>query len=499
VTGDVFDSSAVSEDRAIAAFASLQSRLHAALGREVPTVIVPGNHDRRRAGLLAPFKGSLFEHLRDALGPRAFVHGTGVPFLADVVPHALHGLPLWLIAYDSTYLPSGWVSAGGILRQPDLLQAAAEMGAAHPEWPVLLLLHHHLVPTPITDMAKVEAHNQPRLLRWGLEHVLPYLIPNADHEEMAMAALGAGTALSTLHAMGRPVIVLHGHKHYATARMLSGLSADQGDVMIVSAGSAGLAQSYTPGTARHAARLWPSFNVIELDEDHVLADVVSFGYRDESVGQVLVRPLVRAQRQGARWRVIPFTERDQHGAGPRLERNDLRCTLVPSENTSRWHLECERSYSGVDGTAPDTFMDTIDALEDGELVVLGPDGRARGAREPTPTDVRLTRGQTLRFCIENGVCRTISESTRLFGARWSPYSWMGIMNRYASDHVRIEISNETSRGLARAFASAIDLANGMERPLPLAPESSAHRAILVCNDCPPRTLLRVHWPLEPSD
>jgi 3',5'-cyclic AMP phosphodiesterase CpdA len=498
VTGDVFDSSAVAEERAIAAFTGLQARIHRALGHELPTVIVPGNHDRRRAGLLAPFKRSLFEHLRAALGGRTIVHGTEVPFLADVVPHEQHGLPLWLIAYDSTYLPSGWVSAGGILRQADLLQAAAEMGSAHPEWPVMLLLHHHLVPTPITDMAKVETDSQSRVLRWGLEHVLPYLIPNADHEEMAMAALGAGTALSTLHAMGRPVIVLHGHKHYATARMLSGVAADQGDVMIISAGSAGLAQSYTPGTTRHAARLWPSFNAIELDDDLVQADVVSFGYRDDSRGQVLVRPLVRARRDGAHWRIIPFGEGDHRGAGPQLSHNELRCTLLPSDNPSRWHLDCQRSYGGDGDDTPSEFMDTIDALEDGELAVLDDAGRELGMRRHTPTDLRLVRGQALRFRIENGVCRTISESTRLFGARWSPYSWMGIMNRYASDRVRIEIVNETSRGLARAFASATDLSNGMERPLALAPESSPHRAVLYCTDCPARTLLRVHWPLEAS-
>jgi hypothetical protein len=39
----------------------------------------------------------------------------------------------------------------------------------------------------------------------------------------------------------------------------------------------------------------------------------------------------------------------------------------------------------------------------------------------------------------------------------------------------------------------------MERPLALSPESSPHRAVLECVDCPPRTLVRVHWPLEPPD
>ena len=497
VTGDVFDSSSVAPERAIAAFSQLKSGIDAALGRAVPLVIVPGNHDRRRAGLLAPFSGALFERLAQALGQQAFVHGTHVPFLAQVVPHERHGLPLWVIAYDSTYLPSGWISAGGILRQADLLHAASQLGDDHPDWPLLLLLHHHLVPTPITDMAKVEATNPSRLLRWGLEQALPYLVPNADHEEMTMSALGAGTALSTLHALGRPVIVLHGHKHYATARVLSGVELGHGDVIIVSAGSAGLAQSYTPGTTRHAARLWPSFNVIEIGEDHVQADVVSFGYRDDTRGQTLVRPLVRARREGSRWRVVPLADTDAQGAGPRLRRNELQCRLLPSANASRWHLDCRRRYDGDDASAPDAFMDTIDALEDGELVRLDGSGSALGERVHTPTDVELRRGQELRFCIENGVCRTISESTRLFGARWSPYSWMGIMNRYASEHVRIELVNDSSRGLAHAFASAIDLGNGMERPLPLSRESTPHRAVLECGDCPPRTLVRVHWPLEP--
>jgi hypothetical protein len=145
-----------------------------------------------------------------------------------------------------------------------------------------------------------------------------------------------------------------------------------------------------------------------------------------------------------------------------------------------------------------TALSTLHALEDGALVVLDDAGEALGPRTHTPTDVPLVRGQGLSFRIENGVCRTITESTRLFGARWSPYSWMGIMNRYAADRVRIELINETSAGLAYAFASAIDLGNGLERPLPLA-EVSPTRAVLELRDCAPRTLLRVCWPLEPKE
>ena len=312
-----------------------------------------------------------------------------------------------------------------------------------------------------------------------------------------MTALGAGTALSTLQAMGRPVIVMHGHKHYPTARLLTGLSSDQGDVMIVSAGSSGLAQTYVPSASRDAARLWPSFNVLELQGKEVQADVVSFGYRPETRGEVVVRPLLRARRSGQSWQASPVESSGRHGAGPQLERNELRCRLAQSVTSSRWDLVCERFYTGTARASPVTFLDTVDALEDGELVALDARGRPTGQRCNTPTDIRLVRDRVQHFRIEAGVCRTISESTRVFGSRWSPYSWMGLMNRYGSDHVRIELVNEVSGGLARAFASETDLGNGMARLMPLHPSSNAHRAIAEYRNCPPRTLLRIHWPLEP--
>ena len=76
-------------------------------------------------------------------------------------------------------------------------------------------------PAPLTDVGVVKVDKTPRLVRWGVEHLLPTLIANADREEMTMTALGAGTSLSTLHALDRAVLVLHGHKHYATARLLA--------------------------------------------------------------------------------------------------------------------------------------------------------------------------------------------------------------------------------------------------------------------------------------
>jgi DNA repair exonuclease SbcCD nuclease subunit len=49
ITGDVFDSAAVDVDIATHRFADLHREMCLALGHDVPTVIVPGNHDRRRS------------------------------------------------------------------------------------------------------------------------------------------------------------------------------------------------------------------------------------------------------------------------------------------------------------------------------------------------------------------------------------------------------------------------------------------------------------------
>jgi len=76
-------------------------------------------------------------------------------------------MPAWVVAFDSTYLPSGLISAGGSLRQEDILHAAAAVGSRNPDWPVLFLLHHHLTPTPLTDVGVVKVDKTPQLVRWS--------------------------------------------------------------------------------------------------------------------------------------------------------------------------------------------------------------------------------------------------------------------------------------------------------------------------------------------
>ncbi|MEM9193443.1 MAG: metallophosphoesterase [Myxococcota bacterium] len=485
ITGDVFDSAVVDPHPAVDAFVDLRNRVWKALDAEVPITIVPGNHDRRRAGLFAPHREELFQVLHERLADSAWVHGTDGPFLANVVDPAFHGLPLWVLVYDSSYLPQGYVSAGGMMRQEDLLQAAAKIRGRNPDWPVLFLLHHHLVPTPLTDLGPIEVHDSHPVVRFGIQQILPRLVANADREELMMTALGAGTALSTLHTLGRPVLVLRGHKHYPTVRMLDATFQNHGDVMLVSAGSAGTAQSWSHGHGHDVARLWPSFNVIELDDDLLEVETASFGWKGNSAGELVYRSHVRARRSEQHWIQEPLPPAPPEPA--RLSKNSAVYTLRPSIPYERRRFDyiCERFVQPLPGLGPSRYMESIEAEAGAAMSWI--DGREP---EELPATVELPMGTGCRISIRGGVgraldCRRLSES---------PYGWLGLMNRYASELATLDIRGlgESTEG---AFASITDLGTGLEQPIELERAADEDRVHIAERDCPPRQLLRIYWPL----
>jgi 3',5'-cyclic AMP phosphodiesterase CpdA len=492
ITGDVFDSATIDAKFATHRFAQLHKEICAALGGEVPTVIVPGNHDRRRLGLFGPHRGELFEALQETLQGRAWVHGCNTPFLSELVPPSYHGLPLWVVAYDSTYLPRGLVSAGGALRQEDLLYAAAQIAGKNPDWPVLFMLHHHLVPTPLTDLGPVEIDNAPAVVRWGVQRVLPDLIAHADREELTMTALGAGTALSTLHTLGRSVLAIHGHKHYATARMLDGMSEGDGDLLVVSAGSAGQAQRWNDQNGgTDSARLWPSFNVIELQGDDLAIDTVSFAWKEEGSAKRSRRALVRARRSGSQWRIEPLRQVNIEDAGPRLALNAARCQMRPSTaHQARWDYECEREVRRAPAAHLHRYLETVNGLEDGLCVV-----NALGAHAKLPLQVHLQVDGSVTYLVLGGVFRTLVEARRILGDRSSPFAHVALMNRYYSELASLSVSG-LSDSAHDAFASATDLGTGLERPIPLERGAHAGEIDIHMRNCPPRTLLRLYWRLD---
>lgn len=491
ITGDVFDTATIDAADALQTLGEFLGGVRGALGAEVPAVIIPGNHDRRKRGLFGPHRNELFSGLGRNPPPRTFIHGASRPFLSAVVPQELHGLPAAVVAYDSTYLASGWIGAGGVMRQEDLLRAAAELLEMPRDLPVILLLHHHLVPTPLTDLGAV-APPAGNVLRWGLERLLPELIANADREELTMTALGAGTALSTLHTLGRAVLVLHGHKHYATARLLTRTVAGHGDVLIVSAGSAGLAEPWNPSGVGDVARLWPSFNVLRFAGGALDASIWSFGYKGRSSGQVAVRPLARVRQEGARWAAEPVRLETRGGVGPTLRSNESTCRLLPNRwYAERWDYVCARRIE-VEGASPRRYLELVEGARDARLEMLDDEGRVLSTHA-VPSRIELDVNDVTHYRVVAAVCRTAGEAEQLYGRRASPYEWIGLMNRYASRRTQLTLLGlgPTAR---QAFASVTDLGTGLEEPAPLE-RDAGDELRLVVEDCPPRALLRIYWPL----
>jgi metallophosphoesterase superfamily enzyme len=492
ITGDLFDSGDVPTARAVAAWSALHEAMQRVLGAP-PTVLVPGNHDRRRMGLFGPHSEDLFRALGQSAGRELFVHGNRAPFLAAEVPRSLHRQPLDVVAYDSTQVVHGHLSAGGVVRSEDILEVAA--GLPDEIAPLLFLLHHHLVPTPLTDVGPIEARRLGPVARWLLHDALPKLVSHADREELTMTALGAGTALSTLHELGRPVVVLHGHKHVATARKLEGTRSRHGDVIVISGGSAGSSQSWTVGDVPDAARLWPSFNVLELEEDAALStlsvDQVSFGYKGRSSATVVRRTLLEAERDGARWHLLPFAseERFSGRAAPHLAENRAAVRLCRSSRPGRLDGTVKRSLVRGHPKRPHRYVESIEGLPGATLV-------HEGLPREIPAQLALPIGRESRYELVGGLPRSLAalggRGARDGGAP-VPFGAVKLVNRYASATAVLELAASEVDG-RRVFASATDLGTGEERPLRLAARDR-ERAVVELSPCPARTLIQLHWPL----
>lgn len=522
VTGDIFDSSDFAPEAALTSFGLFARHVRAAVGEAVPIIIQPGNHDRRRIGLFRDARSTLFAELGRRAGPNIHVYGNAAPFFAEVVPRANHGLPLHLVAYDTTVLERGFISAGGIIRREDLLQIAAELraeerkggpGAPPPGAPLLVLMHHHLVPTPLTDVGKIEIDRLPRYLRWPIAEALPRLVAHADREELMMTALGAGTALSTLHSLGRAVVVLHGHKHYPTARLLPGLRAGHGDIALGSAGSAGTVERFRPTDAAEGARIWPSFNVVTLEQleageealskargetreegrDKLTIECIAFS--DKKRGKTPDRRLLlTATRAGRRWTA------DLHDEDSTVELalalNESLITLRPSLESPEdlWDLDCARTVLPAAGSKREGYRELVEGLAGATLRELrggAPWGSPTSLHQGS-TMVEVIPGETRHYRLTRAACRTLA-GTRRHARPEDCYDWVGLFCRHGSEIARLTLRG-LPRGKRRAFGSATDLATGEERECVLREEEGA--LVLEEARARPLTLLRIYWPLE---
>ncbi|HXX66001.1 MAG TPA: metallophosphoesterase [Polyangiaceae bacterium] len=484
VTGDVFDTSALDRTEAMDRFVRFYLSLMSALDTPVPLVLLPGNHDRRKMGVIGPHDPTLFDALAAAAASvqsaPIFVGGRAMR-LAELVPRAVHRTGLHVATYDSTVLRTGLFSAGGEVRQDDLLWLLASVIGSGGDAPLLLLMHHHLIPTPLTDVGRVRIRARDWLSRWLIDSVLPKVVSNADREELTMTALGAGTALSTLHGVERPVVVLHGHKHYPTARLVVGTEPGENDVLIVSAGSAGMAEAWSRTDGREVGHLWPSFNVIDVTPDHaIVAQTVAFSRNDGRLAPA--RTLVDVERVGHRWQV--WSRATSTPDRVLLASNEAHVTLLAGDE--RWTLECRRVLEPVASGAHAEYAEVVQAAPGSRVQRVV---QADGEREVERVPFRLlvsTRAASF-YRIADALCRTPDAARRAHG-RGTTFESVDLVNRVPCARAVLRVT-----GLPReadAFASVTDMTTGRERVASLARDGAAFE--LARAPCAARTLLRIY-------
>lgn len=481
-TGDVFDSNEPSPSM-VQEFLTLHGRIETALGGKRPTIILPGNHDRRGDGVFAPYTEALFDALRVAFSSRGDVQvlGSRSPFLAQYVP--LTDFPCDVVAYDSTYLPEGFVSAGGVIRQDDLLQIGNQLARGDANRPVLFLIHHHLIPTPVTDTTRIDTEGRPFLQKLLVGKVLPRLVSNGDKEELTMTALGAGSAMTTLQTLGRAVVVLHGHKHYPTARLLKGFDGDS-DLLITSAGSCGLATGWASGEYDEAPRLWPSLNFLAVDGETI--DVHCHPWSPtQSNRRPNPRRLVKAARKGTQW-LIEESEHETPDFKPVLILNEARIELLPSRGAvGRLDYTMQRTLTSHQRAWLTRYVEVIEGAPGAVVRELTIDTEAK-PDAPCPAKVELGKDGRAHFRVEGAVFTDVN----LDDGR--AYETVELLNRSRAELAQLVVKMGPVK--TTPFASVTNLTTGRERPYPL--KWDGDTVTVSHPNCPARTMLRVYWPLE---
>jgi hypothetical protein len=323
--------------------------------------------------------------------------------------------------------------------------------------------------------------SMPRAVRWLLGKVLPTIVSNADREELTMTALGAGTALSTLHTFGRAVLLLHGHKHFPTARLLRGLVEESGDVLVASAGSGGKRERLHGTHDPDAVRLWPSFNVVRIEGERVTIESVSFSPK-KSTRRAVRRDLAMATRRDHRWEPTSVSARVRD-ITKRVERDEARFVLSPSRTGSAatWDYVCERTVVLSPGAKLGRYVEFVPVHAE----------RARIRTRASRRRIDLRTDGVTRYAVSDGLLRRATLLAKARGASQA-FEWVGLLSRYGGATVTLAIARAQAEDLA-PFGSVTDLSTGREWPVFV--QVTADEWSIRLQGCAPRTLLRIYWPL----
>jgi hypothetical protein len=346
--------------------------------------------------------------------------------------------------------------------------------------PLLLLTHHHLVPTPLTDLSHIDGGRISGLAHWALTKVVPRVLSYGDREELTMTAMGAGTILTTLHSFGRAVLLLHGHKHVPTARLVTGMTPSCGDILIASAGSAGTRERVHSARHPDAAQLWPSFNLVRLSKKKVRVEALAFSPKSRTRPPIR-RELAHARLDGAKWKLAPVSFRVKDPS-PRVDCDEASYVLSPSRfSKDFWDYSCERRVELAEGATLARYVDFVHT----EPRAGRDDGSTSSRR------VELTVGGTTRYDEPAGLCRTLEGAVAMRGVE-AAFEWIGLLCRYGAARATLRLARDGATDV-RPFASLTDVTIGRERPRRV--EETDEWWTVHAEACAPRSLLRIYWPL----
>lgn len=462
ITGDIVDSPDRNWDADASVLKSCVGQIKRATnGARI--VAVPGNHDRRKEGVFRADSAQALRAIREA-GIDLFAPD-GQDAHARQVPSPSED---WdLVAYDSTHMHFGLISAGGILRTDDLF--ALKLDAS--KKPLVVLMHHHLIPTPITDVGVISFEKSNQLFR----HIGPWLAKNVvgggEREELFMTALGAGSFLSALHALGRPVLVLHGHKHYPVIRHSSSTEVDDGDVLLSSAGSATVSERYdAAGTSVH---LRPSFNVVRLTGHDV--HIETHSYRPRESPKVVTA--YGFDREDNRWK--------------KTTADSLPPSHTSTSDTA--HFQLERAHRPTGRRDMSCTRHVVSAASGWKEPVYLPKGAQLkvSGHEVKECEIDVESGTPVEYEATGAVCSTLDSLHRTYGEDSSPYEWLGLTVRHGSAVASLTVEGLTAAEIKSAFATKTDLRSGERRPLKL--EIGQSRATATIENCHAQSFIQILW------
>ncbi len=181
-------------------------------------------------------------------------------------------------------------------------------------------------------------------------------------------------------------------------------------------------------------------------------------------------------------RVRSFAPNDP---APRVEVDEATFTLSPSAHPARWDFWCERRVELSEGARLRRYVDFVHALP------LLPRLRRSRSRRRVGRRVELVVGGLTSTRVEEALCRTVAEAARCYGVD-TGFEWVGLLCRYGAARATLRLAQRNASSL-EPFGSVTDLTTGRERPVTMSVEREQWS--IACDVCPPRSLLRIYWPL----